>query len=269
MRCIVGNIRWVSFIRYSGIFTVWFIITALAVIPISAQVNVVKSDNFALTFESLLKADRDVTLTARMTGVIKKVKIKEGEHVAEGDTLLVIEDEEAQAEYNRAKANMEYAQKAFEWDHRLFDKEAITERKYLESKIRYAEAEASMKRAELQLKQTKIIAPFNGIAVIREQSIEVGQLLTINTPIFSVVKFEPLKTILYIPEQYFNHFHIGTTAKISSRYNKNIQAEAVVVEKSPVIDPASSTNKLILIMKRNPEKLVPGMQVIVTFANYE
>jgi len=252
-------------IRYRSLFITWFIYAALLSIPLSSKSTAAQIDGSVLTFESLLKAGQEVILTARTTGVIKKINVKEGDRVNAGDTLLVLEDEEALAQYHQAKARLEYIRKSSEWDKKLFDKEAISERQYLESKTQYVETEAAMKRAELELKRTRIIAPFEGIVIIRQQPIEVSQLLAVNTPVFSVIKFEPLTTTVYIPEQYINRFRVGTKAEIRSRYNRNLRAEGEVVEKSPVIDPASSTNKLKLIVKGNPGGLIPGMQVVVTF----
>ena len=224
-------------------------------VPVSAQEG-------ALSFESLLEAARDVTLTARTTGIIKEVRIKEGKQVSSGEVLVIMEDDEEQAEYKRAKARLEYTEAAFDADKKLYDKEAISRIKYLESQSRLTEAEAAMKRAELNLKKTRITAPFNGVVTVKK-SVEAGQLVNINSDVCSVVKFEPLKIIIYIPEQYSSRFDIGSKAEITSKYNKNLRAEAVVTEKSPVIDPASSTSKLKLVVQSNPGGFVPGMHVTV------
>lgn len=243
---------------YWSIFIILSIIFTIA--PVSAQSNI---QNSALSFESLLEADRNVTLTARTTGIIKKIRIKEGKQVSTGDTMIVLEDDAELAEYKRAKARLEYAKTTFAADKKLFDKEAISHIKYLDGKLKYVEAEAVMKRAELNLKKTRIIAPFDGVVTINEQSIEVGHLVPVNSPICSVVKFEPLKIIIYLPEQHSDRFNIGAKAEITSRYKNYLRAEAVVVEKSPVIDPASSTIKLKLVVQSNPGGLIPGMHVIV------
>lgn len=231
-----------------------------------AQSGAARPGDAGLTFESLLEANREVILTARVTGIIKEIKVQEGEEVSEGDTLLILEDDEAWAQFKMARVRLEYAQKAFNGDSMLFTKEAISERRYLESKMQYAEAEAAMKLQDLQLRHTRFIAPFSGIVLTKEPTLGVGKLMRANTQVYSVLKFNPLKMVVYVSEQYSGKFKVGTKAEIRSMYNDNLRASAVVVAKSPVIDPSSGTNKISLTVNGNPGRLIPGMQVVVVLS---
>ena len=115
------------------------------------------------------------------------------------------------------------------------------------------------------LRKTRIIAPYSGVTIESDQTIVAGQLLQTNDPVCILVKFQPLKATIYIPETNVQDIKIGATAIIHSRYQQQMKAEATVVEKSPVIDPASGTNKLKLALKGSAAGFLPGMQVTVLF----
>ncbi len=237
----------------------------LPVLFVTSAFGQTAGDGSSLNFDSILDANRMVTLTARTTGIIKKVYVKEGERVNKGKILLRLEDDEAAAGYEKAKAKLDYAEKTLKWDKMLFEKEALSERRYFESGIKHKEAVAAFKQAEHRQKQTRLTAPFDGIIIIENKFLEQGLLIITNTPVLSIVDFDPLSTTIYVPEQHFHLFQIGSKAEIRSRYNDELKAKAEVVEKSPVIDPASSTNKIKLILQGSSNGLIPGMHVIVSF----
>jgi membrane fusion protein, multidrug efflux system len=218
-------------------------------------------------FESLLEADKTVELTTRTMGIVSAVTLREGGRVSEGDILLQLNDDDVLAQTKQAESRYEFAQKSFEWDERLFQQEAISERQYLESKTRLIDAETALHNARSALEKTRVVAPFSGVTVNPEQPVVVGQLLPPNAPVCTLIKFNPLKAVIYIPEPNIQNIAMGTRAVVQSRHHQHLQANAVVVEKSPIIDPASGTNKVKLAIQGNAAGFLPGMQVTVSFSS--
>ncbi|KPK96254.1 hypothetical protein AMJ80_00975 [bacterium SM23_31] len=215
-------------------------------------------------FSSFLEADREVNLTALKTGIIKEIKVKEGDKVSAGDVLLVLENDEETLLLNETRLNLKLAQIEFEGVKEGFEKGFLTDLEFMRGEIKLNQAESDMKRAEIQLKKTQITAPFGGIVVVIVPQLEIGQLLEVNKPVFSVVKFEPLNVTVYVPHQeYYSSFKIGNEAKIM--YGENLSSKAVIVEKSPIIDVKRGGLRLKLTVKGENKDLIPGMIVRVIF----
>lgn len=168
------------------------------------------------SFVGRLHAQDDVQIKARVSGYVTSVNFKEGENVEAGDPLYDIDPREFEAALTSAKAMLAAAQADrevselnFRRGEELLPKQAISQSdfdslkaKKLEADAGYAQAEAAVKTAEVNLTYTKIKAPISGRIGRSEAS--VGDLVGPNSGVLTtLVSMDPIEAIFQISESTF------------------------------------------------------------------
>lgn len=152
----------------------------------------VKTDNAQIFGHSLM-------LAPKVTGFISKVNVTEDQHVKKGYVLVEIDSRDYENNLNQAKGELgsiEARKKDAERNyHRLLDllsKGAVSQQQfdtsaalYKDIAAKYTSLASQVSQAELNLSNTKIIAPADGF--IAKKSAEVGQLATAGIPLIGFV----------------------------------------------------------------------------------
>lgn len=123
-----------------------------------------------------------IELRAQERGYLQEVYVDEGQFVKKGQLLFKIMPRLYQAEYEKAKAETDYAQIEFQNTKSLADSNIVAPNELAMAKAKYDKAKAELSLAAVHLGFTNIYAPFDGIIdrfQVREGSlIEEGDLLT-------------------------------------------------------------------------------------------
>lgn len=155
----------------------------------------------SLSAPGSLRARETVRITARVSGVIDRVLVQEGERVAAGQAVAEIEPERyrlglasAAAQLARAQAVREDAasqqrrreQAAKDQTGLISDDELAQVRaRTAQAEAEVAVAAAALSRAQLDLADARVTSPVAGI--IQERLVETGQLATPGTAIATVI----------------------------------------------------------------------------------
>lgn len=129
-----------------------------------------------------------VILAAKVGGFVKAVHIKEGDLVKAGDVLAEIDDRDftnnltkTRGELTSVEARSRDNEQNYKRIQSLFSKGVVSRQQfdastasYLETKAKHDAVAAQVSQAELDLENTKIVAPRDGF--IAKKSVEVGQL---------------------------------------------------------------------------------------------
>lgn len=141
----------------------------------------VKTDNAQIEAHTVM-------LAAKVSGFITKVNVEEGQTVKAGDVLVEIDPRDYQNSLTQAKAQltsveakMKDAERTFGRISDLYKKEAVSQQQYDQSSTTFSEVRSShdaisaqVAQSELNLSNTKIVAPMAGF--VARKSAEVGQL---------------------------------------------------------------------------------------------
>lgn len=128
-------------------------------------------------FVADIHARNNVEIHTRVSGLLEKVFVSEGQKVKKGQLLFKISDIElqiqllkAQAEYKNMLANKRIVALELEQAQTLFNKKVIADKEVELAKARYeaaaaklAQADAERKAVNQQISFTNIVAPFDGI----------------------------------------------------------------------------------------------------------
>ncbi|MGH9495638.1 MAG: efflux RND transporter periplasmic adaptor subunit [Candidatus Sulfotelmatobacter sp.] len=114
---------------------------------------------------------------------------------------------------------------------------------------------------ELELQQTKIVAPFD--AVVARRYIRESQSVAKGDRLFWVTSEAPLLIRFTLPEGLFGKVRRGQEFQVDSPDAAGERHSARVREISPVVDPASGTFEVLVQLAGKPGSLRPGMSASV------
>ena len=220
-------------------------------------------------YSSHLMVDQEVTVSARITGVIEKINVDRGSVVKRGQSLAQLELQEFEQSVREAKEDMNLRKVELERAQALSSGNIMSKAELDEKRARYAVAQAAWEKARAIRDYAFIRAPFAG--VVTEKFARVGQKVidNQNVPLFKITAFEPLLARVYLPEQRLMTVRRGDRVEIVPEKFPAARTTGVVQYISPTVDAASGTFQVIVHVRRDPGQNVlrPGVAVKVLFNN--
>ena len=113
--------------------------------------------------------------------------------------------------------------------------------------------------ANKKLRDTKIIAPFNGY--IKERDVTVGQYLKVQTPVVALVNSDPIRVRLKIPEKMAAWVEIGQAATVSVEAYPDRHFTGKLWRINPSVDPQTRTFDAEALIENHQGLLKPGFFV--------
>ncbi|MCB1682140.1 MAG: efflux RND transporter periplasmic adaptor subunit [Alphaproteobacteria bacterium] len=156
--------------------------------------------------------DREVTLRAETEGTVKEILIQEGQPVKEGDVILRLDMEDRQIRLERARARVAEMKRKYDAAKNLGEKGYAAQTRIDEALAQFKDAQAEEQQIMLEIGDTEIRAPFDGI--IDKRVVEVGDFVSIKDEIVTVVDNNPLVIAVPIPQKEINDVSLGGTALI-------------------------------------------------------
>ncbi|RYZ70591.1 MAG: HlyD family secretion protein, partial [Proteobacteria bacterium] len=140
-----------------------------------------------------------VMLAPKVGGYVVKVNFTEGMHVKKGTVLVELDDRDYKNNLNQLSAErlgLEAARRDAERNFgrisNLYKSEAVSQQQYDQTlanvsgvRARYDAVSAQIAQSELNLSNTKIVAPVDG--VVARKSVEIGQLAAPGVPLLGFV----------------------------------------------------------------------------------
>lgn len=159
------------------------------------------------------QASRHVQVRAEEAGRIVGEPVARGARVNEGDVLCEIAVDDRQSNLQEAISRREQAQFEYEASLDLQSRGLQSDVAVAQLKSALESSKAGVRRAELSLEKTRIVAPFDGI--VETRTMEIGDLLNVGTVCASVLDDTPMLLIGLVPEQDVTGVSVG--AEVSGR----------------------------------------------------
>jgi RND family efflux transporter MFP subunit len=135
----------------------------------------------AIRTNGVLANKDEFRLSFKVAGVIKRIAVREGERVRQGQRLAEIEQTEINAQVEQARQAQEKAQRDVERGERLYADKVISLEQLEDLRTQRAVAEAALNAAEFNWNYAAIVAPSNG-TVLRKLA-EERELVAAGTPV--------------------------------------------------------------------------------------
>lgn len=205
-----------------------------------------------------VEADRDVTVAAEESGVIRELYVEKGARVAAGQPIAKIDDRVLAAQAEQAAAEAALAKETWERQRRLWEEERIgTEIAYLRARYAAETADAAARALAARLERTTIRAPVSGILDAR--FIEVGSMVAPGAPVARIVDSDPVKVVGGVPERFAGDIRRGGTVRITFDVLQGREFEGRIAFVGTAVDPQSRTFPIEVEVPNPGGDIKPGM----------
>jgi membrane fusion protein (multidrug efflux system) len=231
---------------------------------VQAIVGQVQSQSISETLSLIgtLAANEIVDIKSETDGAVAEIPFQEGQLVKAGDLLLRLDEAKASAALDEAEANLKLSRATYERSRQLFQDKLISQQEFDQAAAQFQANEASVALRRRELKDSRIVAPFEG--VVSARLVSPGQVISKNTTLTWLVDLDPIKVELSVPERFVSQLQLGQKLAITVATYPGRAFSGEVYFVAPFID---ATNRTAFVKARvpNPQhELKPGM-----FANLD
>ena len=250
--------------------------------PIAASTSAVESRVLPRILEvtGALAADESADVAAERDGQVATVRVERGTYVEKGAILATIDEREAKAQLDQARANLAWTSAEVERYAELRKKQVVAKAEDQRKGTDLDLAKASLALAEKGFQDCTIRAPFSG--VVTEKKVSAGAFVRRGQAICGLVKIDPLRAELAIPEIAVPAIQVGQKARLAVqsfpdrgfdaivRYigpslrteARTLVVEAVVPNAGHVLKPGLFVTARVELPKTEPTLLVPAAAIV-------
>lgn len=189
-------------------------------------------------FSAVVTPDSQVPLGFRIPGYVTSLKqmrgedgrmrdLAEGDAVSQGTVLVRIRPAEYQEKVRQASSQVEAAEAAaqratldFDRAKRLYDSQSMTKPDFDAAKAQHDATQAEVRAAraatgdaQIALRDTSLVAPFNGDIV--KKSVELGAFVGPGSPVFAVAKTDLVKIVVGVPDTTVRSLKLGRPVEVT------------------------------------------------------
>ncbi len=198
--------------------------------------------------------DREVHVRSEVAAQVTEILIEEGQNVKAGDIIATLDIDDRQAKLDKAIAKTAEAQKKYNSLKSLNQKGYTSQTKKDEALATLRSAEADQKLMALEIENTKIKAPFDGI--IDHQNIEEGDYVRVGDEAFTIVDNDPLIVTVHVPQHEIGALKINGMAAIKLATGQNKQGKIRFI--APRAEQTTRTFRVEVEIP-NPDNLPSGI----------
>lgn len=107
-----------------------------------------------------------------------------------------------------------------------------------------------------KLRDTSIRAPF--VALIKDRTVNVGQYVRVNTPVFTLVKTDPIRLRIEAPERMAPWIKVGQMSEVTLEAFPNRKFQGKIWRISPTVDQSKRTFVVEALIDNPSNDLKPG-----------
>jgi multidrug efflux system membrane fusion protein len=208
-----------------------------------------------VTVTGRTEAHRRVEIKSELAGPVEAIVVEKGGVVKEGEVIARLAVRDRQARAAEARERVKQRDIEFNAAKELQAKGFNSRVKLAQSSAELEAARAELKRTELDLANTEIKAPFDG--VIADQMIEVGDYAEVGKTVFSIVDLDPIEMTGFVTEKQVASIAAG--AEVDVRLLDGRETQGILSYIAPSADPATRTFRIEAAVP-NPERaIVEGM----------
>ena len=229
------------------------------------------TDEAFLKFPSVVQGQKGSELAFGVGGEVDKVFVEAAQEVEKGQELARLGQRNRRAVLNSAQAKYNEAETSYQRALRLIKGDAITRSEVEKRKTRRDNARAELIRAQTDLNDTVIVAPFSGS--VAKVAIQERQTATAGQTVITLLNTTQLEASINFPSSFI---------ALAKDYKQEENSDFIVLDVAPdqripaefteislEADPASQTYEAIYSFTP-PDNLIvlPGMNAMVWVQDY-
>jgi RND family efflux transporter MFP subunit len=181
-------------------------------------------------------------LSFQVAGVVEQLKVKQGQHVKQGELLIALDPIDYQLAMDSAQAQFDFANTHYKRDKQLFEKKLISANAFDKTETDYKTALANLDKAQTDLSFTQIKAPFDGI--ISLSFAKKYQYVKAKQTVLNIINNDTLDINISLPVPYVDQVGLDALKKFSLSVSFDIQDQIMIPAtfKEMSTQPNSDTN---------------------------
>jgi len=185
---------------------------------VAVKTEAVKREEVSLDFvaNGNFEPTQELTFSAEKSGKIVQVLAKEGDRVTVGQTLAVMRGDVINVNAQAVEVAYMNAKSDYSRFENAYKTGGVTKQQLDQAKVALTNAEANYKQSRINIGDTRIKAPINGI--INKKYIEPGSIISATpaTALFDIVNVSKLKLTVTVDESQVASLRIGNTITIKT-----------------------------------------------------
>ena len=204
-------------------------------------------------------------------GRIVAEKVREGDHVKQGELLFTLDDDLQVADVEVKQAALTNAKQAFDRAEKLVETASGTKKDYEDAQAALRQAKANLDASETRLARRQVFSPVAG--TVQEVYFRPGETVPSAKPVMALLPPGNLKLRFFVPEALLPKIKYGQTVEVScDGCAKGLTAKVTFIANSaeytpPVIYSLKERAKLVFLIEAHPsepDKFRVGQPVTVT-----
>ena len=204
-----------------------------------------------------LRSNQGVMLRPEVGGRVSQVLFKDGQRVKKGQALVQFDDQLPAAQLMQAKAELSIAQANHTRNQELVAQNFISKRSLDESEAALQVAQAKLALAQATLQRLKIVAPFDGVAGLRQ--INVGDYLKDGADMVNVEDIDAVLLDFRLAERFQTKIKPGQKAQVTFDALPGRKYTAIIQAIDPLIDANGRSVGIRGCIDNRQMQLRPGM----------
>jgi membrane fusion protein, heavy metal efflux system len=224
--------------------------------------------------------NRTIHVTSLGGGRVVDLRVKLGDYVKKGQTLLTISSPDlaaAFADYQKAVADEKITRKSLDRTQLLFDRGAMAEKDLQAAQNAEEKAQVDVKTAEQRVRVLggdpaqpgpllQLRAPVSGTIVEQNVAGFEGVKSLDNTPnLFTIADLSQVWVVCDVFENDLGLVHVGDAAEVRFNAFPDQVFKGAVSDISRVLDPNTRSAKVRIVLANSKGLLRPGMFAVATF----
>jgi len=215
--------------------------------PVSEEINAVGS----------LIANESIMIRPEVDGRIAEISFREGQLVRQGDSLLTIDASEVEAQLAGVNAALSLNRSRLKRAEELHQKNFISAQALDEARENLNQSVARQAEIQARLDKTRIRAPFEGVAGLRQVS--PGAYVKAGQDIARLEGIGTLKVDFRVPENFLRRIRAGQQARFLVDAWPGETFAGVIYAVEPSVDEQTRTVMLRARLPNPGVRLKPGM----------
>ena len=189
-------------------------------------------------------------------GTLQHVAVSEGQRVARGQLIAVMDDAQARNMLAAAEAQSRQAEDALVRCKLLHDEGSMTEAQWVEVQSKVDQARSQLAIAQKNLDDSRLVAPVSGI--VGKRYLAAGETALPSQPVVSILDISTVKVKIAVPEREMKNITPTTPTSISvEAIGREFQGGRI--EKGVQADALTHTYDVRIRVENKGMELLPGM----------
>lgn len=207
------------------------------------------------------QARESITVTSKVSDVIRKIRFDSGDRVKKGQVLVELANVEQQADLNNARAQLAVDKSAFERYNELYQKGFAPKAKVEEAQAAQNRSQAQVEGMLSRISDRTIRAPFDGVVGLRTAS--PGLLATPGTAIATLDDTSVIKLDFDVPEAQLAKMKKNVPLIAKAAAFPGVEFAGRIDQVDSRINPQTRTVRVRALLPNQTGRLKPGMLMTV------